>query len=65
MRDGVCQHNEDPGYPLTNRNCKSVAEVNELMQCNERLAVYEMAEEVEFPIVHVLGMRCVSTRFVP
>lgn len=32
--DGVCQHNEDPGYPLTNGNC-------------------ELAEEVEFVIVHV------------
>jgi hypothetical protein len=45
MRDGVCQHNADPGYPLTNRNWKSVAEVHELMQCNERFAICEMADE--------------------
>lgn len=53
VRDGVCQHNEDPGYPLTNRNGKSIAEVHELMQCSERLAVCGRAEEVEFLIVHV------------
>jgi hypothetical protein len=48
LKDGVCQHNDDLECPLSYRNGNSVVEVHDLMQCNARFAICEMAEEVEF-----------------